>query len=142
MSKYIPIRSVSDSFLEKSIQLKGWIESVRFSKKTVFVKLYDSWRTHLQPIQIVFDLAKFSDEQKTDIAKFSVSCSIGVTGILTASPKAAQPFEIQATDFIIYGLIYDPATFPIAKAELSLDYLRSFPSMNLKHTFLLVKFGL
>jgi asparaginyl-tRNA synthetase len=130
MPKYIPIRSIDSFFLEKSIQLKGWIESVRFSKKTVFVKLYDSWRTHLQPIQIVFDLAKFSDEQKTDIAKFFVSCSIGVTGILIASPKAAQPFEIQATDFIIYGLIHEPATFPIAKAELSLDYLRSFPSIE------------
>lgn len=33
MSKCITIRSITDSFLEKSIQLKGWIESVRFSKK-------------------------------------------------------------------------------------------------------------
>ena len=118
MTKYIPIRSIDSSFLEKSIQLKGWIESVRFSKKTVFVKLYDSWRTHLDPIQIIFDLTKFSDEQKADISKFSVSCSISVDGILVSSPKPAQPFELQASDFTIYGLIHDPATFPIAKAEI------------------------
>ena len=136
MTKYIPIRSIDSSFLEKSIQLKGWIESVRFSKKTVFVKLYDSWRTHLDPIQIIFDLTKFSDEQKADISKFSVSCSISVDGILVSSPKPAQPFELQASDFMIYGLIHDPATFPIAKADLSLDYLRGFPSLE---TFSLTK---
>lgn len=130
MTKYIPIRSISDSFIEKSIELRGWIDSVRFSKKTVFVKLYDSWRTHLEPFQVVFDLAKFSDEQKTDIAKLSSCCALSVSGMLVESPKTAQPFELQAYDFTIYGLIHDPATFPIAKAELSLEYLRSFPSIE------------
>jgi asparaginyl-tRNA synthetase len=130
MSKYIPIRSISDSFIEKSIELRGWIDSVRFSKKTVFVKLYDSWRTHLDPFQVVFDLAKFSETRKTDIAKFSPCCALSVSGMLVSSPKPAQPFELQASDFTIYGLIHDPATFPIAKTELSLEYLRSFPSIE------------
>ena len=120
MIKSVPISTISSSLVGHSIQLKGWIDSVRFSKKTIFVKLYDSWRTHLEPFQIVFDLTKFSEEQKIELLKLSPSSSIGISGIVVESPKVAQPFELQAVDFKIYGLIHDPATFPIAKADLSL----------------------
>lgn len=130
MSKYVSISSISSSLVGQSIQLKGWIDSIRFSKKTIFVKLYDSWRSHLIPFQIVFDLTKFSEEQKLNLSKLSASCSICVSGILIESPKAAQPFELQASEFKIYGLISDPATFPIAKIDLSLEYLRTYPSIE------------
>ena len=130
MSRHIPICSVSSALLGTQIQLRGWVESARFSKKTVFVKLYDSWKTHLEPFQAVFDLSKFSEEQKTEIHKISQCCSLRVSGTVVESPKVAQPFELLVSEFTIYGFIHDPATFPIAKADLSLEYLRSFPSLE------------
>ena len=55
---YTPIRQITSDKIGSDLKLKGWVESVRFSKKTIFAKLYDSWRTHLTPIQIIFDLIK------------------------------------------------------------------------------------
>jgi asparaginyl-tRNA synthetase len=127
---YRQIRQISSDKIGSDLKLKGWVESVRFSKKTIFAKLYDSWRTHLAPIQIIFDLTKFSEEQKSEIAKITQSAAISVTGKLVESPKAAQPYELQVTDFEILGLIADPGTFPIAKADLSLEHLRSHSAIE------------
>ena len=119
------IISISSSDISKELTVKGWVESARFSAKTSFLKLYDSWRSHLAPLQIVFDLSKFSEEQKILLAKITTSCSISITGTLVSSPKPAQPFELLATDFTIFGFVTDPGTFPIAKTELSMEHLRS-----------------
>ena len=127
---YKSIISLTPEHIGQDILVRGWIETIRFSKKTVFIKLYDSWKTHLQPLQIVFDLSLLQEEYKQQILKLSTGCSIQVTGKLVASPKPQQPIELQGTDIKIFGLIKDPATYPIAKTDLSLDHFRSFPHLE------------
>lgn len=122
---YKSIISITSSDIDKQLIIKAWVDSARFSAKTAFLKVYDSWRSHLAPLQIVFDLSKFTEDQKLILSKITSSCSISVTGKLVSSPKPAQPFELLATDFAIFGFVTDPGTFPIAKTELSMEHLRS-----------------
>lgn len=124
------IISITSEDIDKQITVKGWVDTARFSAKTAFLKIYDSWRSHLAPLQIVFDLTKLTSEQKTDLTKITSSCSISVTGTLVSSPKPAQPFELQGTSFKIIGFVTDPATFPIAKADLSMEHLRCHPHLE------------
>jgi len=124
------IISISSSDIDKKITVMGWVDAARFSAKTAFLKIYDSWRSHLDPLQVVFDLTKLTTEQKTDLSKVTTSCSISVTGILVSSPKPQQPFELQGTDFKILGLVTDPATFPIAKTDLSMEHFRSYSHLE------------
>jgi asparaginyl-tRNA synthetase len=119
------IISISFSDIDTQLIVKGWVESARFSAKTAFLKVYDSWRSHLAPLQIVFDLSKFTEDQKLILSKITTSCSVSVTGTLVSSPKPAQPFELQGTDFKIIGIVTDPGTFPIAKGDLTMEHLRS-----------------
>lgn len=107
------------------ITVRGWVETARFSAKTAFLKVYDSWRSHLTPIQIVFDLTKMSPIKKAEFTKITQSCSISVTGTLVYSPKPEQPFEIQGNLFQILGIVTDPATFPISKSDLTMEHLRT-----------------
>jgi asparaginyl-tRNA synthetase len=127
---YKSIISITSEDIGSIISIRGWVETARFSAKTAFLKVYDSWRSHLAPLQIVFDLTKMTQEAKSEFTKITSSCSISVTGTLVSSPKPAQPFELQGTDFKILGIVTDPATFPIAKAELTMEHLRTHPHLE------------
>lgn len=124
------IISISKNDIDTSITVKGWIDTARFSKKTAFLKLYDSWRSHLEPLQIVFDMIKLEEDKKIELMKITTGCSVKISGKLVASPKPAQPFELLADDIKIYGLIYDPATFPIAKTELTMEHYRTYSHLE------------
>lgn len=127
---YKTIISIDSSDIDKQLTLKGWVDSARFSAKTAFLKVYDSWRSHLAPLQVVFDLTKFTAEQKSELGKITTSCSVLVTGTLVSSPKPAQPFELQGTTFKIFGIVTDAGTFPIAKGDLTMEHLRSYPHLE------------
>jgi asparaginyl-tRNA synthetase len=120
------IASITVESIGSTITIAGWVETARFSKKTAFVKLYDGWKSHIDPIQIVFQIVPGNDE----LLKLSTGDSMTITGVVIKSPKEAQPFEIHATSYKILGKVYDPSTYPIAKTELSLKHLRSFPHLE------------
>ena len=127
---YKSIISISTEDIDKQITVKGWVDTARFSAKTAFLKVYDSWRSHLAPLQIVFDLTKLTPEQKTDLTKITSSCSVSVSGTLVSSPKPAQPYELQGSSFKIFGFVTDPGSFPIAKADLTMEHLRSYSHLE------------
>lgn len=124
------IISISQTDIDTTLTIRGWVDTARFSKKTAFLKVYDSWKSHLDPLQIVFDLSKLSEEKKSDLAKITTGCSMEIVGKLVSSPKPAQPIELQADDIKILGLISDPATFPIAKTELTMEHYRLYPHLE------------
>ncbi len=121
------IISISTESIGTTITISGWVETARFSKKTVFVKLYDSWKTHLEPIQVVFQIIPGESD---DLLKLTTGDSLTITGEVVKSPKDGQPFEIHAKSFQILGKVYDPSTYPIAKTDLSLTHVRKFPHLE------------
>ena len=127
---YKSIISITPEDIGTIISIRGWVETARFSAKTAFLKVYDSWRSHLSSLQIVFDLTKMTQEDKSEFTKVTSSCSISVTGTLVSSPKPAQPFELQGIEFKILGFITEPATFPISKSDLTMEHLRSHPHLE------------
>lgn len=127
---YKSIISITSADIDKQLTIKGWVDTARFSAKTAFLKIYDSWRSHLVPLQIVFDLTKLTTEQKTDLTKITSSCSVSITGTLVSSPKPAQLFELQGTYFKIFGIVTDPGSFPIAKSDLTMEHLRTHPHLE------------
>lgn len=124
-----------DSITTTSIGLThtvcGWVETARFSKKTGFVKLYDSWKSHIDPIQVVFQLTSGDCDE---LLKLTTGDSISVTGEIVKSPKDGQPFELHASSFKILGKVYDPSTYPIAKTDLTLAHVRKFPHLECQST--------
>lgn len=129
------MKTFIDSITTDSIGLThtvcGWVETARFSKKTGFVKLYDSWKSHLEPIQIVFQIIPGESDE---LIKLTTGDSMSVTGEIVKSPKDGQPFELHASSFKIIGKVYDPSTYPIAKTDLTLAHVRKFPHLECQST--------
>jgi asparaginyl-tRNA synthetase len=121
------IISISSESIGTTITICGWVETARFSKKTAFIKLYDSWKTHLEPIQIVFQIVPVESDE---LLKLTTGDSIKITGQVVKSPKEGQQIELHATSYQILGKVYDPSTYPIAKTDLTLTHLRKFPHLE------------
>ena len=98
--------------------VKGWVRTRRGNKHVQFVALNDG--STINNIQIVFDMAKFSDEALKPI---TTGASIHVEGKLVESQGKGQVAEIQAETLEIYGTA-DPETYPLQKKGHTLEFLR------------------
>ena len=110
-------------YIGKEVTIGGWLRSNRDSKTFGFMVVNDG--TYFEPLQIVYSdtLENFSV-----ISKLNVGAAIIVTGILTATPQAKQPFEIQSSDVYIEGLS-DP-DYPLQKKRHSFEYLRTISHLR------------
>lgn len=105
-------------YLEKDIQVSGWVRTVRDSKTFGFIELNDG--SFFKNVQIVFDnnLSNFDE-----ICKLSISSSIIVTGKLVITENAKQPFEIKASSIKIFNI--SDSDYPLQKKRHTFEYLRT-----------------
>ena len=112
-----------EAYLDKEIQIGGWVRSVRGSKAFGFVVVSDG--SYFETLQIVYHdtLENFSD-----ISKLNVGAAIIVKGKLVATPEAKQPFEIQASELLIEGP--SASDYPLQKKRHTLEYLRTISHLR------------
>ncbi|MDE5790998.1 MAG: asparagine--tRNA ligase [Muribaculaceae bacterium] len=114
----------SASYVGKEVDVKGWVRSRRGNKYVQFVALNDG--STINNLQIVFDLAKFSDEELKPITTGS---SIHVQGLLVESQGKGQTVEVQAEKLEIYGTA-NPEEYPLQKKGHSLEFLREIAHLR------------
>ncbi|MCI5840111.1 MAG: asparagine--tRNA ligase [Peptoniphilaceae bacterium] len=114
-----------DELNEKEVEISGWIRQSRFSKNVGFIELNDG--SDFKNIQVVVSKEL---ENFVEISKAYLSTSLKIKGKFVITPKAKQPFEIQANFVEILGESDD--TFPVQKKELSLEYLRTIPHLRVR----------
>lgn len=110
-------------FLNQTINLNGWVRTIRDSKEFGFIELNDG--SYLKNIQIVFEnkLTNFDD-----ICRLGVGSAISVEGILVASQGAKQAFEVQAAAITIVGTSLPE--YPLQKKRHSFEYLREIAHLR------------
>ena len=115
--------STTSEYTNKTIELEGWVKSLRDSKTFGFIELNDG--SFFKNLQIVFnnELSNFDD-----ICKLTLSSSIKVTGKMVETPNAKQPFEIQATKIEIESLADND--YPLQKKKHSFEYLRTIAHLR------------
>ncbi len=108
----------SPELLGKEVCVMGWVRTRRGNKHVQFVALNDG--SSVKNVQIVFDLAKFSEEELKSITTGS---SLKVDGILVESMGKGQSVEVQAEKLEIFGTA-DPNLYPLQKKGHTLEFLR------------------
>lgn len=109
--------------LGTTIQVSGWVRTIRDSKTFGFIELNDG--SFFKNLQIVFD----SDlENFTEVTKLNISSAIIVDGELVESPGAKQPFELKATRVEITGSA--SPDYPLQKKRHSFEFLRSIAHLR------------
>lgn len=109
----------------KEVVLSGWIRNNRAQKSFGFIDLSDG--STFKTIQIVYEESLSNFE---DIEKMRNGASIQVTGILLLTPKAAQPFEVKASEVVLLG--DSTSDFPIQPKRHSREFLREIPHLRVR----------
>ena len=112
------------AFDGKEITVGGWVRSNRDSKTVGFIVLSDG--SCFQTLQIVY--AQETLRNFAEIAKLNVGSAVIARGILTLTPQAKQPFELQAAEIAVEG----PSTgdYPLQKKGHTMEFLRTIPHLR------------
>ena len=126
MQKLTTIREIfrnRDAYIGQTVEIGGWVRNIRDSKTFGFLVVNDG--TYFEPLQVVFHdaMANFSD-----ICHLNVGAAVIVKGQLVATPKAKQPFEIQAETVEIEGA--STPDYPLQKKKHSFEYLRTISHLR------------
>lgn len=107
----------------KEVTIGGWLRSKRDSKTFGFLVVNDG--TFFEPVQVVYSdkLDNFAT-----IGKLNVGAAVIATGIVTLTPQAKQPFEIQATEVLVEG--DSTPDYPLQKKRHSFEYLRTISHLR------------
>ena len=81
--------------------------------------------TFFEPLQVVYSdqLSNFEA-----ISKLNVGAALIVKGVVTPTPQAKQPFEIQATEVVIEG--QSAPDYPLQKKRHTFEYLRTISHLR------------
>ncbi len=112
-----------DAYAGKSVAAGGWVRSVRASKSFGFIVLSDG--SCFQTLQIVYHDTM---DNFTEISKLNVGAALIVKGVLTLTPEAKQPFELQAESVRVEGP--SAPDYPLQKKRHSLEFLRTIPHLR------------
>ncbi len=112
-----------EQYLDKEIEIGGWVRSIRDGKTFGFIVLNDG--TFFEPIQVVYNdsMSNFAE-----VGKLNVGAALIVKGTLVATPQAKQPFEIQAKEVFIEG--ESTPDYPLQKKRHTLEYLRTITHLR------------
>jgi asparaginyl-tRNA synthetase len=123
MTQYHLIKKVYEiKPVDQTIIVKGWIKSLRQSKKFSFMVLNDG--TTQKDLQIIVDNSLSNYEE---VIKLTLGSSVEVEGLLVAS-QGKQPVEMQARRIHIY--CQNSEDYPLQKKETSLEYLREIAHLR------------
>ena len=110
--------------IDQEVVVKGWIRSVRNSKKFSFVVLNDG--SDQDSLQIVVD-ATLPNYQ--DVASLLMGSAIGVKGKIVAS-NGKQPVEMLALEIEVIGRTTEE--YPLQKKATSLEFLREQAHLRIR----------
>ncbi len=102
--------------MNQSINVSGWVRTVRDSKSFGFMEINDG--SFFKNLQIVFEEGKL--ENFRDICKLTVGSSIIVEGELVETPGAKQPFELKANKITVEGLCFPD--YPLQKKGIPSNF--------------------
>ncbi|MDE6362836.1 MAG: asparagine--tRNA ligase [Lachnospiraceae bacterium] len=110
-------------YADQEVTVGGWLRSKRDSKTFGFLVINDG--TFFEPLQVVYSdkLDNFAA-----ISKLNVGAAVIATGIVTLTPEAKQPFEIQAANIEIEG--DSTPEYPLQKKRHSFEYLRTISHLR------------
>jgi asparaginyl-tRNA synthetase len=123
MSEYLLIKNVYETKpVDQTVIVRGWIKSLRQSKKFSFMVLNDG--STQKDLQIIVDGTLSNYE---DASKLTMGSSVEVEGLVVAS-QGKQPVEMQAKRVHIYCA--NSEEYPLQKKDTSLEYLREIAHLR------------
>ncbi len=113
----------TEKYLDKEIQINGWIKKIRSQKTFGFIEINDG--TFFEGIQVVIDDSMSNFEE---ISKLTISSSIRVAGRLVKSEGKGQDYEIKASTVEVYNKA--DSDYPLQNKRHSFEFLRTIAHLR------------
>jgi asparaginyl-tRNA synthetase len=107
------------------VRAKGWLRTVRDSKKVVFLQLNDG--SSFDSLQVVVDAALANFEE---VRALTTGSAVEVEGDLLESPAKGQRVELKATALNVLGKA--EADYPLQKKRHGFEYLRTIAHLRVR----------
>jgi asparaginyl-tRNA synthetase len=114
-----------ETIIDTDATVKGWIRSVRNSKKFSFIVLNDG--SSQESLQIVVDAVL---PNYAEVAALLAGSAVAISGRLVKSGGKNQSVEMQANSVEIIGAVDE--TFPLQKKATSLEFLREQAHLRIR----------
>ncbi len=108
----------------QTVQVNGWIRTLRASKSFGFIEINDG--SFFKNVQVVIEEDKL--DNFASLCKLNVGGALRIEGVLEVTPDAKQPFEIKATNVFVEG--ESTPDYPLQKKRHSFEYLRTIPHLR------------
>ncbi len=118
------LKGDTSKLINTDVNVKGWVRTKRGNKAVAFIAINDGSIIH--NIQVVVDLANFSEESLKEVT--TGSC-LSVIGTLVQSQGQGQSVEIQAKSIEVYGSA-DAEAYPLQKKGHTLEFLREIAHLR------------
>jgi asparaginyl-tRNA synthetase len=115
-----------DEYAGKTVQVCGWLRSLRDSKAIAFAQIHDG--SCFGSLQVVLDAALLGEESFVQSKKWGVGASVRIAGELVLTPEAKQSFELRAVSAALMG--ESPPDYPLQKKRHSLEFLREMQHLR------------
>ena len=113
----------AESFVDKEIEIEGWIRNSRFSKNVGFIELNDGSTFNNLQVVVGKDIENYEELDKQHL-----SASLKVNGKFVATGNNRNPYEIQAEKVIVLG--ESSEKFPIQKQRQTYEFMRTIPHLR------------
>ena len=114
----------ADQYADQEVIVKGWVRNNRNSNKFGFIELNDG--SFFKSVQVVYE-EEFIDNFE-EISKAYVATALAVRGIVTLTPNAKQPFEINAKELVVEAT--STSDFPLQPKRHSMEFLREIAHLR------------
>jgi asparaginyl-tRNA synthetase len=113
----------TEKYAGQTVTVAGWVRSIRASSHFGFIDLNDG--TFFKGIQVVFEEGLSNFEE---ISGYHTGSALLVSGVLTLTPEAQQPFEIKAQSVALEGA--SEPEYPLQKKRHGFEYLRTIAHLR------------
>lgn len=122
--KHTKIKKIQLSDIGETLTVCGWIRTLREQKTFSFIELNDG--STLSNLQIIVE-ETFTGYAEL-IKQLSTGASIGITGLLSASPGQKQKWELKASEITLFGTCSEE--YPLQKKRHSFEFLRTIAHLR------------
>lgn len=130
------LKQLGENYIDydgKSVEVCGWIRTIRDSKNFAFVEINDG--SYFTSTQVVADANMANYDQ---LVALNVGAGIRVCGVVKVTPDMPQPYEIHANGFILEA--QSSPQYPLQKKRHSVEYLREIAHLRPRTNLFLATF--
>ncbi|MBW3469771.1 asparagine--tRNA ligase [Arthrospiribacter ruber] len=126
-NKRVKIKDLlSDDFLDKQVDIMGWVRTKRSNKNVSFIAMNDG--STIKNFQVVADPNQIEDET---LRRATTGACLKISGKIVASQGAGQQAELLAEKIEVLGDA-DPEKYPLQPKKHSLEFLREIAHLRVR----------